>query len=275
MYRLGLALVFTIIGPNALAEVRVWKTPEAQSRYIQMVSDDHVLLCQPGGFIGSDCIRLPATKNGGMLEFEKRPFKFSVSTDGQLKLENVIRETVEQLQLEEIQPQLSAARYSGNWGTANSSDVQIVKLAKDGKSGTMTYRFLKNKGPMNFKVVGSTLINEFPQGTFYFFQTPDFIYGTLYRDDMPQPAQVLMKPDPYKFSNDAACAQSYLNHLGFDVGKADGKPGPKSRRGSEAYLAAKAGVDLEPFTPKNATAWCKMLMESTPDNPGVVALAGF
>lgn len=275
MLRAAIASILMACASAALADYTTWRTAEEDPQVFQQINEAEVMYCRGDVLTGAQCAVLPSSSQNGVLRFEKRPFEFEVMEDGNLKLTNVIRETETVISLEKVESGLSAAKFVGKWGGRSPSDVQIIRMNKDGLGGAVRYTFQGDSNEMRFRIVGNLLLIERPNNVvFYFLQVNDNTFGMLSRPDWRAPAQVLMKAQPYEFRNDAVCAQSYLNFLGFDVGKADGQPGRKSKAGSMSYLEANPSVDLEPLSRATASAWCQHLSEAVDANPGSVAVAG-
>ena len=275
MKYLGISILVAVmaLATNASAETPLWQSDEPDPQIIQQISNSSVLFCRPGGFAGVECDLLDAKSSGQDLSFEKRPFNYEILKGETLRATNTLQGTTKQIGLQRVVPQFSAAKYSGNWGGSAPASIEITRLSK-GK-GRLNYVFRGDKSWMNFTTVGGTLVVKLPNGIeFYFVQLANTAYGH-YKPVSGQTYDVNMKAEPYRFKSPAVCAQSYLNHLGYEPGKADGKPGRKSRAASQAYLDSNPDIGLQPLTRDNAEAWCSHLQARVSDPAGVVAVSGW
>lgn len=266
--------VLTILATQALAET--YRTIEGVDRVFQMIETEKGMYCRRKEFGAPDCAVVDVLNLNGNHVFTHGPFGFEVKPDDKVMTVTHLetnRET--STEIKAVSNEISGSRFSGLWGASAESWYQLTSLDRERAVGEMTYSF-RGFPLSKFKVTvtENVFISRLSGGiVFYFLQVPGGTFAIRYAPDTEEPATVWMEEEPFEFSNEAQCAQAHLNYLGFDVGRADGQPGPKSRAGSVAYLEENP-VELEPLTRGSADQWCSYLSEKVDVSSGVVALEG-
>lgn len=268
--------LLVLVGSTSLAfaENSLWKTEGSEKLMIQEMGDERVLYCWDTGGRGIECDPLDATREGDIVTFEKLPFVYTLTKGVSLKGKNKFTDSEKDMIVTDITQAISASKYEGAWGNVNETDYQITSYDPKTKSGKLNYRFRDFMTQANFKVYGGTVVVERDaEFNLYFVQAgTETIANFISQSNGVGMAN--LHETPFSFKNDAQCAQAHLNFLGFNVGKADGQPGAKSKAGSRAYLDANVGIELDLLAKSSATAWCSHLTEKVGERAGVVALSG-
>ncbi len=262
---------------EAIAENEVFQTLSGPLRVFQTLDEERGIYCRERPFGGPDCGVVEVADLGNGFAFSFGNFGFLYDTEAnRLELSHLQNQATSEFDLVVLSGDFSGARYSGFWGGSAPSWYQILSVDTPNSVGRIAYQFRDfPTDTWQMEVIGNVLYIRFGDGTeFYFIQADESTYGLRYAAGESSPATVLMTEEPFQFESPAQCAQAYLNFAGFDVGPADGQPGPRSRAGSEQYLAQNQSAQLEPLDRSNGEAWCEHLMRETGARPAVAALGG-
>lgn len=269
------AILLTVASSTAYAETPLIQTDfGTETHYIQKISDGEVLYCpvSPIGFSHCEYHKTELTSEGNET-FGSRPNVYELSSDG-FRVSNVITDFVREADsFQIIDVPVTAATYSGKWGGQVATSFSVRSL-DDSANGKLSYSFKGKSSSPSIRQVGNVSIAKMGGGAkMYFLQNGDTAYGLFLTND-GNASHATLEAQPFEFENSAVCVQSYLNHMGFPVGRADGAIGRGSRAGGAAYLKANPSVGLEALSKQNTDEWCAHFEGSYELANSVVAVSG-